>query len=322
MSAKIVGQIWDLDIPHAQAWVLMALADHADHEGNNVRPSVGLIAWKTNYSDRQVRRIMAELRECGILKVVREGVGQVKEYAICLENVPRKAARFSDNTGQNVTPDKMSPLTQLCQPTPDTAMSGRTVNEPSNTHTQRESEISQQMHDEPQSVTQSIAHPAKPDTISHSKANAVQMSDELLPISVLDTMAEVCGMDSDSLRYGLGHKLAKELPDMQRVILSRCENNKQKAIAELRRRFSPEAWAAADYDTPPVLRQLISEWFNQGKIADALAKGEKPKQRQHAPRWAQSQNTAPDVNDTQATLSEYRKQVEAARAAQASRGMN
>ena len=67
MSGKVSGMIWDLDLPHSQAWVLLAMADHADHEGNNVFPSVDLIAWKTNYSERQVQRIVKQLRDGKIL---------------------------------------------------------------------------------------------------------------------------------------------------------------------------------------------------------------------------------------------------------------
>jgi hypothetical protein len=67
VSAKISGKVWDADLPHAEAFVLLALADHADHNGENIYPGVGLIAWKTGYSDRQVQRIMESLIAKGIL---------------------------------------------------------------------------------------------------------------------------------------------------------------------------------------------------------------------------------------------------------------
>ena len=62
-----MGRVWELELPHEEKWVLMALADHADHNGENVRPGVGLIAWKTDYSTRQVQRILARLRQRDIL---------------------------------------------------------------------------------------------------------------------------------------------------------------------------------------------------------------------------------------------------------------
>jgi hypothetical protein len=112
MSGKISGLIWDLDIPHAEAWVLMAMADHADHEGYNVFPSVGLIAWKTCYSERQVQRIIKSLRTKRILIPMEEAAGHVVKYRIVLTGVPLKAPRKKPkDPRQDVTPDKMSPLT-------------------------------------------------------------------------------------------------------------------------------------------------------------------------------------------------------------------
>lgn len=71
MSAKASGRVWDLDIPHNQRLVLLAMADHADHEGRNIYPSTDLIAWKTGYSFRQVQRIIDTLIESGVLIVVK-----------------------------------------------------------------------------------------------------------------------------------------------------------------------------------------------------------------------------------------------------------
>jgi hypothetical protein len=44
MSAKQTGLVWELDLPHNEAWVLMAMADHADHDGQNVYPGIPLLA--------------------------------------------------------------------------------------------------------------------------------------------------------------------------------------------------------------------------------------------------------------------------------------
>ena len=72
MSGKISGMIWDLDLPQRDMLVLQAYADHADHTGNGVRPSIGLIAWKTGYSPRQIQRIVKGLVEQGIMVVVKQ----------------------------------------------------------------------------------------------------------------------------------------------------------------------------------------------------------------------------------------------------------
>jgi hypothetical protein len=76
MSAKQAGLVWELDLPHNEAWVLMAMADHADHERHNVYPGVPLLAWKTGYTTRQVRRILAVLQEKGIIVVEKPGGGR------------------------------------------------------------------------------------------------------------------------------------------------------------------------------------------------------------------------------------------------------
>lgn len=83
MSVKMMGRVWELDLDHPQAWVLMALADHADHDGRNIYPSVPLIAWKTGYSARQVQRILGSLVEIGVLLVEAEGGGRGRSTHYC-----------------------------------------------------------------------------------------------------------------------------------------------------------------------------------------------------------------------------------------------
>jgi len=103
MSGKIMGKVWDLDLPHNQLLVLLALADHADHEGNNVYPSLGLIAWKTGYSEQQVRRVLRSLEKIGILQTVERKPGKVTRYRIIIEAGIQKLPRV-------ITPSKMSAL--------------------------------------------------------------------------------------------------------------------------------------------------------------------------------------------------------------------
>jgi len=67
MSGKIMGAVWELALSRPKQVVLLAMADHADHEGRNVRPSVPLVAWKTGYSERQVQRIIGQLISDGLL---------------------------------------------------------------------------------------------------------------------------------------------------------------------------------------------------------------------------------------------------------------
>ncbi len=88
-----MGEVWGLALPREQKYVLIALADHADHEGCHVFPSVGLVAWKTDYSDRQIRRILEELERIGAIVPTNRQQGQVTEYRIDLARIARKEAR-------------------------------------------------------------------------------------------------------------------------------------------------------------------------------------------------------------------------------------
>jgi len=62
MSVKLMGQVWELDLPHNAQSILLALADHADDDGY-CYPSVGRLAWKTGYGVRQVQRTLKDLRD-------------------------------------------------------------------------------------------------------------------------------------------------------------------------------------------------------------------------------------------------------------------
>lgn len=67
MSVKVMGAVFDLEIAPHQKLVLLAYADHAHHDGTSVFPAAALIAEKTSYSVRSVKRIARELEEDGYL---------------------------------------------------------------------------------------------------------------------------------------------------------------------------------------------------------------------------------------------------------------
>jgi len=67
MSVKTMAQVWDLDLPQNEKFVLLAYADHADHDGRNIFPAVATIAKKTGYSKRSIQGITRSLEEKGYL---------------------------------------------------------------------------------------------------------------------------------------------------------------------------------------------------------------------------------------------------------------
>lgn len=134
MSAKIMGRAWDLDLPHNQLLVLLALADHADHDGNNVYPSLGLVAWKTGYSEQQVRRVIRELVKLNILVVVEKHPGRTIKYKVAIDagvmKAPYTPTRMIPLPKCNpLHPDTSNPL-HFDTPTPD-MLSAKIVAEPS-----------------------------------------------------------------------------------------------------------------------------------------------------------------------------------------------
>lgn len=129
MSVKMMGAVWELELTAPKLLVLLALADHADHNGENIFPRVRMIAWKTGYSDRQVQRIIAGLVNDGILQTVAAKPGKTKVYRIDLSRGVKKSPL--DKVRQNVTPDTIVsplPLTSDVTPTPDITVSPITIN--------------------------------------------------------------------------------------------------------------------------------------------------------------------------------------------------
>lgn len=109
MSAKILGQVWDYILTPEEQIVLLAFADHADHNGEHAWPSIPLLTWKTGLSERTVYRVLngeraqparrgrkaAPAREGlvgrGVLIRTRKAVHhRPTEYRIVLGNLVRK----------------------------------------------------------------------------------------------------------------------------------------------------------------------------------------------------------------------------------------
>jgi hypothetical protein len=111
MSGKIMGAVWDTALKRDQKFVLLAYADHADHEGYNVRPGYDLIAWKTGYTRRNVMRIVSELESLGVMQVVKRGgsredgtLGKPNEWFINIEAAPKTQPRIKGGRVKPISP--------------------------------------------------------------------------------------------------------------------------------------------------------------------------------------------------------------------------
>lgn len=87
MSGKVSGWVWDQELPVHLKYILLAYADHADHEGYNVFPSRRLIAQKAGLDPRTVRRSAAELEELGFLIDDGRGPKGTRKFRIPIEGV-------------------------------------------------------------------------------------------------------------------------------------------------------------------------------------------------------------------------------------------
>lgn len=90
MSAKLLGLVFESDLPRPEKFVLLALADHSKDNGSDCYPSLRLVAWKTGYSERQIQEVMASLENQKVLRVIHRGGsgrGDHNEYKIEVVNL-------------------------------------------------------------------------------------------------------------------------------------------------------------------------------------------------------------------------------------------
>src|SRR5690242_19106225 len=108
MSAKLMGRVWELDIPSEQQTVLLALADSAHDDGTRCYPGVDYLAWKTGKNRRTIQRVLRDLEATGVIAAVRHsggGRGHATEYRIHVSKAPQKPA-FTPKRHRTDSPTK------------------------------------------------------------------------------------------------------------------------------------------------------------------------------------------------------------------------
>lgn len=97
MSVKVMGRVWDADIPPNLKLVLLSYADAAEHDGTDIWPGWDRIATMTGYSRPTVARLTSELKTLGVLIQVGKGhTGRRAEYRIDLGHPSLRA--YQDDT--------------------------------------------------------------------------------------------------------------------------------------------------------------------------------------------------------------------------------
>lgn len=92
MSVKVMALVWDHYPGTGEFLTALCLADHADHDGGNIFPSIARVAKKTQQSERTVQRHIAAMRVSGWLQVVKQASGKPGEtttYRIPIELIPQ-----------------------------------------------------------------------------------------------------------------------------------------------------------------------------------------------------------------------------------------
>lgn len=142
MSVKATSTVWD-HFPEGGGPFLTALclADHADHEGGNIFPSVARIAEKTQQAPRTVQRHLDAMRASGWLVLEQQATGrpgQANQYRIPIEKLSTATGRVTklhpsgqedgcqnDTRGVTKTPETgdtaMSPKQKITTTTKDSA---------------------------------------------------------------------------------------------------------------------------------------------------------------------------------------------------------
>jgi len=64
-----MNQVWASSLPSSEKFVLLAIADMANHDGTNAWPGVNFIADRCSMSRRSVQRLIRSLEERGVLTV-------------------------------------------------------------------------------------------------------------------------------------------------------------------------------------------------------------------------------------------------------------
>src|SRR5258708_30839191 len=109
MSARLMGLVFEHHPPGCDLVVCLALADQADHWGNNIFPGVALLAKMTGLSERTVQRALSALEANGWLQVVgyrNGGRSRGAPWRIHSSGIeePRRVSFWRRKPSYNVTP--------------------------------------------------------------------------------------------------------------------------------------------------------------------------------------------------------------------------
>lgn len=102
MSIKVMTLVWDSALEREHKFVALAYADWANDDGENIYPATDRVAWKTGYSERQVRAITKKLRELSILILQGQSSYRTNLYKMITDNLPKRQPYQSPPKGRPI----------------------------------------------------------------------------------------------------------------------------------------------------------------------------------------------------------------------------
>ena len=296
MSVKLMGQVWEMELPRGEQLVMLALADHGEDDGSQIFPSVARLAWKTGYKERQVQNILRSLEAKGLIEAVaypQGGRGHATEFKMNLEKGAKKTPYVKGAKSERV----QNPAQRVQSSTPKGAKSSTKgaiaiAPQPSYNH-QLESSI------EPSREAASASPPPPPEPVRFE--DIPQAPPEVRPTAkptrarpskpVLDgtantptsqqalvgALAEATGM---ATRLN-GSRLGKAAAQLARV----------EATADLvRQHYGPGGWwyqcdwrgQKGEFPRP---EQVIETWGQWERAAPPNGNGKPPGKGRHSEAW-------------------------------------
>lgn len=100
MSALLLGRSFYVPVDQSSKLVLLALADHANDDGNAARPGLARLEVKTGLSRRTVQRALAHLEEHGVITACgyrSGGAGRATHWTLNVALIRLWADLYSDD---------------------------------------------------------------------------------------------------------------------------------------------------------------------------------------------------------------------------------
>lgn len=185
MSVRVMAAVWGLDLRPTVKLTALALADHADHDGNNARPGVRRLAAKTSQAESTVRDHLRELRDLGVIVATGYAEGG-RGHATCYRFTLSPADTFPD-----VKPTARQEVTENVNPTAGAR------NPPDQPETLRPAVINPTASQDP-TIRNRHIQPSEPSLAAARQTSLTDQERQLLQQSIDENRASLATIGEDT----------------------------------------------------------------------------------------------------------------------------